>query len=297
MVWFDDRAEFESEAKNRQLRRNFVEDLESSNLPPNRIMAMADPLNSDSRTQPYPDGLPTIGLTIQSNIRGGNPVQPDPRGANGLAAASRGWQRAVSYIVFDNTFVDSCDVILDAPNVFAVGASTIDALGRQQGVQIRVFDRDNNLLGMMAFEADIQGTHFAGVIADVAVGRINVFSVGSGVEGLDNIEGWFDQQRRECDFEFETCRNIRKIKAKCKPKDDLRGKFRMLARRKKSSLPGPIVSRSILVAINEDEFCLNFLENRKKTKLVLKNRSGVQVTRLLQPPGCNKDPDPVDCQP
>ena len=72
----------------------------------------------------------------------------------------------------------------------AVGFNTLDFLGDQTGVIVRVFGTDNAFLGEMPSPADAAGTNFIGVWSDIPIGRINIFSSGGGAEGGDNIQAW-----------------------------------------------------------------------------------------------------------
>ncbi len=187
LMWFSTKDEFEAAAGDQIC----LEDYEESTLPPNSVAGLADPLCSGVPHTNYPNGLEGCDdMCVQSNLGAGNPENPDPRGAGGIAIASVGFVGAVSDIVIANSFLDSFDHMFDRDDVGAVGANTIDALGDQGGVDVRVYDIDNNLLGMEHFAANIQGTNFFGVVSDGAtIGRVNVYSTGaSGAEGLDNIQ-------------------------------------------------------------------------------------------------------------
>ena len=88
------------------------EDFESSTLAPNNILAFADPLSPGVPHNPFPNGTnATMGMTVQSNTLGGNPINPSPAGSTGLATASVGYLGTPSDQVSNNNSNGSFDLI------------------------------------------------------------------------------------------------------------------------------------------------------------------------------------------
>ncbi len=188
LTWFTNEASFVAANAGNVLKG--VEDYEASTAGPNSVFNLADPLAFGLPNGPnYPVGTQGLSnLSTQSNLRGGSPGVPNPRGAAGMAGASAGFLGAVSDVVIASTFVDSLDQIFSEGKV-AVGGDTLSFLGAGS-VDIRVYDTANNFLGQMGFSADPTGAGFAGVISSAPIGRVNVFDTGGGAEGLDNVQAW-----------------------------------------------------------------------------------------------------------
>ncbi len=191
LTWYTDEPAFRLAAG----QELCVEDFEESTLPPNSVMGISDPLKSGVPHTSFPNGLEGCDdMAVQSNLSAGNPEKPNPRGAAGLAVLSVGFLGATSDGVVTSTFVDSHDVIFDRDEVFAVGGNTLSFVG-DFSVEIRVYDVDNNSLGMKVYPADPGGSNFMGVISEgAAIGRVNMYSPDNGAEGLDNIALHADQE-------------------------------------------------------------------------------------------------------
>lgn len=165
-----------------------AEDFEQSILPANDVDGFDDSLVTGNPNNPdgfpFPNGLLHPGMTIQSNL---DPLGMtlNPRGVDGLAAASIGFAGIVSDVVLANTFVDSFDIIF-APGVNAAGFDVLDLFGGQV-VTIKVFDAANILMGTTNSPGDASGANFLGITSSTAIGRINMFSIGNGAEGMDNM--------------------------------------------------------------------------------------------------------------
>ena len=131
-------------------------------------------------------GLPN--LKVQSNLGGGNSMDEDPSGFNGLAAVSAGFLGAISDVVTTNHRFDSLDLIFTSAKS-GVGFNPISFLGAN-AVEIRVYSTTNVFLGEMASPADPTGASFIGVWSPVTIGRINIFDPSDGFEGADRIQTW-----------------------------------------------------------------------------------------------------------
>jgi len=201
LEWYTNQADFEAAAAARGKVNKAVETFEESTQQPNGNGSLNDPLSPGVPNGPFPNGLEGApNLRVQSNLSGGNPVTPNPRGVDGLVNLSAGFGGAVSDLVMPNFFADSLDLQFSGGNKTAVGGNTVEYTnGGPLGVDIRVYDTSNAYLGQMHFSSNIQGTFFAGVISDVPIGRINVYSPNNAGEGLDNIQLWYtDVQESHC---------------------------------------------------------------------------------------------------
>ncbi len=192
LIWFTNQADFEAFNAGEGKVLKGIEDFEESILDPNDVDGFDDPLESGVAC--FPPGCPfPVGMTglpnliVQSNILAGDQFDPAPAGVGGLAAASAPFLGAVSDVVLANNFADSLDLIF-TDEKSGVGFNTIDILGPQIGVEVRVYSTTNVFLGMMPSPADPSGASFIGVWSPTPIGRINIFSAGA--EGADNIQAW-----------------------------------------------------------------------------------------------------------
>ena len=193
LIWFTDQAEFETFVASQGAVLKGIEDFEESILGPNDVEALNDPLESGVPNLPdafpFPAGLTGLpNLRVQSNLGGGNPTVPNPRGPNGLCALSVGADGAASDMVVALFAVDSLDLIFTEVKS-GVGFNTI-RLGAPGPVEVRVYSTTNVFLGMMESPANAAGTNFIGVWSIDPIGRINIFAAGGGLQGGDNIQAW-----------------------------------------------------------------------------------------------------------
>ena len=183
-----------------------TEDFEESILPPNAVESFDDPLCGGVPNAPdafpFPSGLDELNICVQSNILAGDPVEPSPSGADGLAAVSSGFLGAVSDVVLANSFVHSLDLMFAEPNHTSVGFRTISLLGKGF-VEIRVYDKNESLLVSSSSPSDPAGADFWGIWCPSSIGRINIFDTGNGAEGGDNIQMWVAQDGCQSDDECD----------------------------------------------------------------------------------------------
>ena len=193
LTWFDNKEDFEAAAGDMICRQDF----EESTLPPVSIDIIADELTSGVPCEPegdcpFPNGLEGCeAMTYQSNTLGGESDNPSPSGGFVLDVLSAGFAGARSDLVIMDRFQMSVDVLMDYDVVQGFGATPVTFQGGGS-VEIRVYDIDNNFLGMNEVPASPAGRAFFGVIySGAAIGRVNGFDpVGgnNGAEGLDNIQ-------------------------------------------------------------------------------------------------------------
>ena len=193
LIWFTNQAAFEAFNAGKGKVLKGIEDYEESILDPDELAGMDDPLISGVPNWPigfpFQDGMTGLpNLIVQSNVSAGNPSAPHPHGVNALLAVSDGRFGAVSDVVVPNFAADSLDLIF-TDEKSGVGFNTISFFGSQV-VEVRVYGRTNEFLGMMTIPSDEVGTNFIGVFSPDPIGRINIFDPGSESEGADNIQAW-----------------------------------------------------------------------------------------------------------
>ncbi len=199
-VTFNSQAEFEAfnAAEGNVLKG--IEDFEEG--PPGAGMpGPHDPLcGGIPNGWPFFNGLDQLNLCVQSNLLGGAPDVPAPRGENALVFVEFGSGFGESSdLVLANTFVDSIDVMLISPPVLpgeeddhtGVGFDTVSIFGGGF-VDIRVYDKNNAQMVSATSPADPAGSNFWGVWCADTIGRINIFDPGNGAEGGDNIQMWVE---------------------------------------------------------------------------------------------------------
>ncbi len=116
LIWFFDQAAFETFNQSEGKVLKGTEDYEESILGPSDFDLFDDSLESGVPNSPdgfpFPDGMTGLpNLVAQSNLGGGNPMDEDPRGVEGLAAVSNGFAGAVSDVVVTHFGVESLDLI------------------------------------------------------------------------------------------------------------------------------------------------------------------------------------------
>jgi len=197
ITWYTDQGAFEAAAAAAGLAFFELEDFEESTMGPNQVLGIDDPLAPGLPRPMYPSGLTGVSdMIYQSNLGGGAPNAPNPRGATGIALASVGFLGATSDVAIANYFVDSMDMDFDdGAEKWAVGFNTL-AFAGGSSVQVRAYGAGEAFLGMTTASANPGGNFFVGVIAADAgqlIGRINVFDAAGGAEGGDNIQTWIPE--------------------------------------------------------------------------------------------------------
>ncbi len=195
LTWFTSESEFEAFVLDQGNSLTGIENYEESTLLPNSAAFIPDPLEPGVPNGPFPNGLEGVdNMIVQANILGGDPNVPAPHSAafpdeDGLAVASWSNMGFQSDVVVPYWNIDSLDLVLLDQNITAVGIDIVSILGLGV-VDIRVYDTNNVLVGMMGSPADPTGVDFFGVWCPAPIGRINIHDPGHGVEGGDNIQIW-----------------------------------------------------------------------------------------------------------
>jgi hypothetical protein len=198
LEYFDDRAAFQTAATLAGRAMYGIETFEESNLAPNSVDAINDPLEwgvanlGGTTGQGYASGLTGLDiLRIQSNGGGHDSATEQPQGEGGLAIQSATiWQGPTSDVVTANILTNATDIIFTEGET-VIGGRLLNFSQHPGATTLRLdlYDLGNNFLESVEAEADMAGTNFWGVISDTRIGRINVYIM-SGVEGMDDIEVW-----------------------------------------------------------------------------------------------------------
>jgi len=192
VTFFSDQGSFQAAAEGAGKFMKGVEDFEESTLVPGNIVPMDDPLDTFTDNDWFNPGDIEFNLRLQANTGGANSSELSPHGASGLALQSAGFAGAVSDNVVANFFVDALDLIFLTQDKTAVGFNTILFAGASSTIRIDVYNTGNAIIGSTVVSGDAAGTGFFGALASSGqfIGRINIFDLGGGAEGADNIEMW-----------------------------------------------------------------------------------------------------------
>lgn len=176
-----------------------TEDFESADASVDgTILEINDALEPGVANGPFGSGtLAALGMTIQSNNLGRNPVAPSAHGAFGLAAIGAGAAGTPTNQIGQNQPDHSLDLIF-SPGAQAVGLNPTFALdnavsdpnGIPGSVEIRVYSTANVLLGMDTITGiGYAATDFFGIqaMAGEDIGRINLWASTGEYTGADNI--------------------------------------------------------------------------------------------------------------
>lgn len=168
-----------------------TETFEENSMGSGEMANCDDPLVQGVANGPFPTGL-DHALTIQSNTLGGAPSEPSPRGDEGLLAMSEGvGYGEVSDIVLSAYGDDSLDIILPAGDFRSVSFNVLTLFG--DPVEVRVYDRNDNLIGQADTQAKPWGI-FLGLGVEPgapALGRINLYAPQHDWEGADNVDVFY----------------------------------------------------------------------------------------------------------
>ncbi|MCL6624052.1 MAG: PEP-CTERM sorting domain-containing protein [Fimbriimonadales bacterium] len=172
-----------------------TEDFEEARIRAGGVAAMNDPLDASTSNAYFQPGEILHNIRIQSNLSGGAPVAPNPRGTDALAVFGPEFFGSTSKGVVANFYVDSLDLIFLDTLKTGVGFNTVTFFAPGGPVTVTVYDINNVLLGSTQVNANPAGTNFLGIqaIGGARLGRVNIFdprSPGDGAEGFDNIEAY-----------------------------------------------------------------------------------------------------------
>ncbi len=155
---------------------------------------LADPLqpgvaNLDATGFGFANGLSIPGLQVSSNVFGADPFDAAP-GQGLILLGPNFLPGQTSNIVGAVAFADSTDLIFTNGDNTAVSLDIFTNTTPTGNVQVTVFDVDGNqILQDVASGVSTTGS-FAGVVSDVAIGRINIADPAAppgGGELVDNV--------------------------------------------------------------------------------------------------------------
>jgi hypothetical protein len=162
------------------------EDWETARID-NSVAAMDDPANAATNNAFFLPGEIDPLLTVQSNLNGTNSAVTNPRGVGGLAVANDFGGYPTSWVC-SNFFSDATDMLFTG-GLVGVGGNLLSPGFGSSTFRIDVYDNANVFQGTTNVVVS-NTSGFWGVISTSEIGRINMFSVGGDVEGMDNVEMW-----------------------------------------------------------------------------------------------------------
>lgn len=171
-----------------------TETFEEGLIPGGTGIMLDDPLTSgvpnlDGEGRGFPEGLSVPHLTVQSNPFGSmlNMLGAGVAFNQSKAAAPGGLE-------------SSLDIIFDADGRYAAGFTLLNPAGALMSVraEVRVYDREDQLMGMVVGDSAERVVNFYGIISDEPIGRINVlgfnrFAEPLGKEIVDDIQIWIPE--------------------------------------------------------------------------------------------------------
>jgi hypothetical protein len=190
-----------------------VEDFEESNVPPNQIIGIPNPLrgnvpNVNGQGLGFPNGLRQKNIVIQDNITPGcNPPNPNPGNTgNDIAVFGAGAGGSNSKKVSANFFASSLDLLFPDPNENHTGVGFL--LGDNQNFpqspwHITVYDKADAVIAKVELLLPPQEPNkgFFGIWCVQTIGRINICGPNNTLEIVDDIQMW--EERTTCQAFFD----------------------------------------------------------------------------------------------
>lgn len=164
-----------------------TEGFEAGNIGVGQVTGMDDPLDTNTNNGFFHPGDIQWNLRLQSNMGGMNSAQLNPAGVNGLALLGANFFNNGSKTVVANNFVDALDIIFLSPKT-AIGGF-VQTYFNADSVRMDVYGPGNVLLGTDITPGN-NGGIFWGVVSNVPITRINLYSLTNQAEGMDDIEMW-----------------------------------------------------------------------------------------------------------
>ncbi len=176
-------------------------------LGPGAIAGMADPLDANTNNGIYAPGDIEDNVLFQSNTNGTlgsddpgttpNNTRTAATGEPGLAVATSGGGFGfLNVAVVANSFEDSLDIedVPGTPNHTAMGIDLVTALSTTNILEVRVWDKNESLLGEVGVILAPNGLgladRFLGILipSGVTIGRVNIWDTGGGAEGIYGVD-------------------------------------------------------------------------------------------------------------
>lgn len=146
------------------------------------IIGFPAPLDETTNNGVFAPGDIVPGLSISDDpINDSDGMGGSASGLVGIPAAAFG---NATQVVVSNTFVDSTNLNFTTPQIFV--AMDVVSFTAESEVEVTFFDEMDNVIDILSGTVNPAGA-FLGVQSDIPISRINVFSLGNGAEGADNI--------------------------------------------------------------------------------------------------------------
>ncbi|MEE9294680.1 MAG: DUF4215 domain-containing protein, partial [Phycisphaerae bacterium] len=195
VTFFTDPAAFDNAVAGAGKVLKGIEDFEEAVAPPDSVLLLGcDPLDTACNDGVFSPGDILFNLAFQSNIASPGMVKSL---GQGLALLTPPFVGALNNAVGSNFFSDSFDVLSLNPNHTAIALSVVDlAFAPGIPIEVRVFDKNGSLLGMIIVNNAAPAGTFVGFVVPTpgTIGRVNIRSHdGIGNEGgelLYDIEAY-----------------------------------------------------------------------------------------------------------
>jgi len=172
LTFCTDRADFEKVCPDLP-----IEDFEEANVAAGWVEVCASPVDNTTSNAIFSPGDIEPGLSISQ-------VGPD-RWNSAIAVLGAGAWGVPSKSIFPNFFVDSLAIDFTAGDVTCVGMDLLDPVANDPNLQIDIYGA-SGLLGSTTAPGTTAGS-FWGVCSDEVITRIEITSLISGGEGVDNV--------------------------------------------------------------------------------------------------------------
>lgn len=201
VTYFTDHALFTQSMGQHGKTLKGVEDFEYAEMTGGKT-PFADPLDSNTPSVPFPTGLHSPNLRIQTNRNPGPFAAPDAPSNNpqALFVVYPGAFGSNSYKVGEDLGIlsqihCSIDLIFTSGDKTGIGFDLSRFLGYgDDGWTLGVFDTSNNLIGQYTIGGPVPVNptkNFFGVWSPVPIGRINIYDPNpTSPDAVDNIEMW-----------------------------------------------------------------------------------------------------------
>ena len=200
-IFFTSRPAFSTFAAQQGKTQKGIENFEYAQMSGGKV-AFPDPLDANTPSTPFPNGLLSHNLRIQTNRNPGPFAAQDVPSANpqALFVVAPGAFGSNSFKVGEDLGIlagihCSMDLIFTSGDKTAVGfdLSRFQGFG-DDGWTIGVFSLANVLIGQMTIPGPVVNNplkNFVGVWSPVPIGRINIFDPNlTSPDAVDNIEMW-----------------------------------------------------------------------------------------------------------
>ena len=196
IIFYTDEAAFNQALADAGKISKGIEDFEQALIAPGQAQPLNDPLNINNLQGFFPSFIDN--LTFQSNTNGTPNVNDPgvnglfPRGPGGLLLVGPGFVGSINVGLTSNNPRDSFDILSGPPagdNHTALGMHVFTTVGGAPPVEVRVFDKIEQELGLITIPANVDG-QFLGILATEGdtIGRVNIWSTQENFEGVYDVQ-------------------------------------------------------------------------------------------------------------